>query len=176
MRHKNTHQKGFTLIELILTIALAVIVITSVSLFVIDILKTRAKSTSVAEVQQNVRFTMNKISYYIRNTEGGINAGSSSFSPTDPGTLYLEMGAGAADDVVIDVVSGRVRVTVGGGSSEFLTSDEVNVNSLVFTNNTASGSPRNIGVELDVEFNNPSNRTEFDYSYSANTSVTVHTP
>lgn len=174
IQNKN-NQRGFTLIELILTISLTTVIVTAVSLFVIDLSRTKAKSTTVLEVQQNVRFAMNKMTYYIRNSEDGINGASSSFSPTDPGTLYLEMGAGGADDVVFDVSGGRLRMSVGG-SSEFLTTDDVVVSSLVFTNNTAIGSPRNVSIDLTLEFNNPGGKQEFEYSYSAQTSTSIRTP
>lgn len=174
--HKKNNQYGFTLIELILSIALTAVIISAASLFMIDIFKARSKSTTVLEVQQNVRFAMNKMNYSVRNSSGGINAGSSSFSPIDPGALYLEMGAGAADDVVFNVSGGRLQMTIGAGSPEFLTTNEVTVTSLIFTNNTAAGSPRNVSIDLDMEFTNPSGKKEFDYNYGAHTSVSVHTP
>ena len=175
-RQKKNTEQGFTLIELILSIALTSIIIGAASAFMIDIFKARSKSTTVLEVQQNVRFAMNKMNYSIRNSAGGINAGSSSFSPTDPGSIYLEMGAGAADDIVFDVSGGRLRMTVGGGSPEFLTTDEVEVTRLIFTNNTVTGSPRNVSIDLAIQFANPGNKKEFEYNYDAHTSVSVHTP
>lgn len=170
---KKQKNHGFTLIELIFTIALMVILGTAVALFATDIFKTKAKSIAVTEVQQNARFAMNKISYYIRNSENGINAGSSSFSPSDPGTLYLNMGTGPGDDIEFSIVSGRLQMTVGGGSPEFITTDEVQITSMIFTNNSSGSDVNNIGIAMDMQYDNQSSRQEFNYSYSIQNSVST---
>lgn len=165
-------QNGVTLIELILSIAIISIFIVSLTYFSIDIFKAKAKSGAIVEVQENVRFAAQKMNYYIRNSETGINTGSSQFFPTDPGRLYLNMGAGAGDDVIFDVSSNRLRMSVGGTPS-YLMSDEIRVTHLTFKNNSAAGTPGNVTVNMTVENNNPGGKREFTYSYDVETSVSL---
>ncbi len=166
-------QKGFTLIELILSIAIIAIFITALTYFSIDVFKTKAKASSINEVQQNVRFAMQRLTYYIRNSEDGIDVGDSQFSPTDPGRLHLEMGAGANDDIVFDIDSNRLRIKIGNAAPVYLTISDVNITSLIFYNNSAPGTPGNITITLSAEFNNPGGRQEFNYSYDVETSTSL---
>ncbi|MBU1118377.1 prepilin-type N-terminal cleavage/methylation domain-containing protein [Patescibacteria group bacterium] len=165
------NESGFTLIELLLSIAIIAVIITAITYFSIDTFKAKAKSSVVLETQQNARHAFQQMTYYIRNSEDGLNVGGSSFAPTDPGTLHLNMGAGAGDDVVFDVNSGRLRITTGGGTPEYLTTDAVTVTSLLFENNSASGTPGNITMSMSLEYDNPSGAQEFNYSYDLQTST-----
>lgn len=169
-------QKGFTLIELILSIAIIAVFITALTYFSIDVFKTKAKAGSVNEVQQNVRFAMQRMTYYIRNSEDGIDTGDSNFSPTDPGRLHLEMGSGANDDIVFDVDANRLRIKIGNAAPVYLTTADVNITSLVFYNNSAVGTPGNVTITLSAEFNNPGGKIEFDYNYDVQTSASLRTP
>lgn len=173
MIKKHKKQSGFTLVELVLTIALTIILGTAVVLFANDIFKAKAKAIAVTEVQQNMRFAMNKMSYYVRNSDEGINTASSTFAPTDPGSLYLNMSAGATDDVVFSLSSGRLQIAIGAGSPEFLTTNEVELTSLVFTNNSTDTDIQNVSIDLSGRYRNTSDRQEFNYTYSIQNSVST---
>ncbi|MBU1167138.1 type II secretion system GspH family protein [Patescibacteria group bacterium] len=170
---QNKKTAGFTLIELILAIAILTIFLVALTYFNIDIFKAKAKSTAVAEVQENARFAMQKMTYYIRNSATGIDVSDSNFTPTDPGRLHVNMGAGAGDDVVFDVSSNTLQMSVGGGAATPITTGQSNVTSLIFENNSATGTPGNITINMTVEHNNPGGRQEYNYSFDVDTSVSL---
>lgn len=173
MKKKDQKQNGITLIELILSVAIISIFVVALSYFSVDIFKARAKSGAIVEVNENVRFAMQKMTYNIRNSESGFDAGSSVFYPTDPGVLHLNMGGGGNDDVVFSVVLNRLEMKVGNAAATPLTTDEIRVTSLTFKNNSVTGTPGNITINMTVEYNNPGGKREFTYSYDVETSVSL---
>lgn len=58
--------KGFTLIELIIYIAIVAMVLVIASGFAWNIIEGKVKSTAYQEVQQNARFAMEKVSRELR--------------------------------------------------------------------------------------------------------------
>jgi len=70
MKKISKRNSGFTLVELILYIALVSIFLTGVIMFTWDILYGRVKSYVQEEVNQNSRFAAKRIIYEIRNASG----------------------------------------------------------------------------------------------------------
>jgi prepilin-type N-terminal cleavage/methylation domain-containing protein len=169
-------EEGFTLVELILGITIIAVFITALTYFSIDVFRAKAKSTAALEVQQNARFVLQRLAYYLRNSEEGIDVGDSQFFPTDPGRLHVKMSPGASDDVIFDVDSNRLRIKIGPAAAVPLTTDEVSVVSLTFKNNSASSTPGNITINMTVEYDNPGGSKEFDYSYDVESSVSLRNP
>jgi hypothetical protein len=68
------------------------------------------------------------------------------------------------DPTVFDLNSDSLRVTKGAAPSDVLTNDKVKVTSLNFVNLTRPDTAGAVRVEFTIEYNNPSNRSSFDYS------------
>lgn len=153
-------QKGFTLMELLVYIAIASIVVVSFITFGIDITTSTQKARIQTHVQQTARFTMDRILQEIRSADG-LNVGSSNFG-SHPGVLSLSKPQAGEDPTIIDVNGGVLEIQRGAGSPEPLTPDDLVVSSLVFTNLSFSGRTNNIRVELTIQHPNPENTEVFD--------------
>ena len=151
--------RGFTLVELILYIAIVTMLMTAVISFTSDIVYGRVKSQVHQEVNQNIRLASKRIIYEIKNASGvnSVSASSISLASTDAGR----------NPTVIDISSGRLRIGYGG-NQYFLTSNKVSVSSLTFTDLSAASS-KNIKFSITVE--STGDRKEFQKSETFETSV-----
>ena len=164
---------GFTLIEIVIYIAIIGMIVTGFITFSISISNTRNKTFVVQEVHSNSRTALNLISQRIRSSTG-VNSTSSTFG-VDPGVLSLSMAAVSRDPTVIDLDQndGTLRIGEATSSPVAITSDKVKVTNLVFTNVTPSGERENIRVEITVEYNNISGDIIYTYSQSSQTTISV---
>src|SRR5688572_31439407 len=103
--------KGFTLIEFLLYFGLLAMVMGAVTVFTVDVVRSRNKTRVVAEVEQNARFGMSRILRSIRQADA-LDVGGSTFD-ADAGVLSLEMAAPAADPTVFDLSGGVLRIKEG---------------------------------------------------------------
>lgn len=169
MNHNQKQTSGFTLIELILYVAIITIFIGGAVQFAWDILYGQVKSSVQQEVNQNIRLASQRISYEIRH--------ASSINSVSGSTLSLEMtGVGVSrNPTVFDLSSGQLRIGYGSSgpcptsSPCPLTSNLVDVSSLTFTN-LSSGASKNIMFDITVDYAN-NTRQEFSESSTYSSSV-----
>jgi len=171
MRNTPLQQSGFTLIETLIYIAIVGMVVTSIVSFSLAVSSTRTKTYVVQEVQANTRIALEIIGQKIRMADS-VDVASSTFG-TDPGVLVLRMSDGSIDPTIIDLDSddGFLRIKEGSDSPLYLTSKQVVVDSLLFTNLTASSSHGNIRVEMNASFNDPGTSVEYNYTQNVQTAV-----
>lgn len=151
-------EKGFTLIEMILYVAIIAIFVTSLTSFAWDAIYARVKSYTHQEVNQNLRLASKRILLEIRNASG-IN------EPVGPSSLSLAMNDINRNPTVIDVSGGRLRV--GWGSSGpcpvsspcNLTSNLVNITNLTFTD--LSVLPDSINIKFSLTVQSTGDRQEY---------------
>lgn len=148
--------KGFTLVELILYIALLSIFITGAIQFSWDIIYGRVKVQTQQELSQNLRLAGQRIAYEIRNATAVTNVTANSI------TLAF-IGDATRHPTVINVVSNRLQISYGGSgpcvSGCFLTSDQLAISNLTFTN-LSSGVSTNVKVSITGTLSG--DRSEFD--------------
>jgi Tfp pilus assembly protein PilW len=160
---------GFTLIELLLYIAIISLVLVFVTGFFWNIASGNIKENSYQEVQQNGRFAMTKITQQIKKAIG-INSptlGSSSNS------LSLIMPDSNLNPTILDVSGGKLRITQGASAPIELTTDQVLVNNLQFTNLSYLNTPGTIRVEMTLENLNPAKKTEYQASIDLKTTISL---
>lgn len=161
MKNKSKNERGFTLVELTLYIAITGMLMTSMVYFTWDIVYGRVKSTIQQEVNQNMRLASKRILYETRNAVS-VNSVTAS-------TLCLEMSDSSRNPTYFHVTSGRLMIGWGGGSSnctsltsdEDITSNAVAVSDLTFTD-LSSGESENIQFSITIE--SVSDRSEFSKS------------
>lgn len=171
VKENNCHFKaGFSLIELILYVALIAIFISGAILFAWDIIFGRVKSQIQQEVNQNLRLASKRLTFEIRNAAKVNSIGNS--------TISLEMSDAARNPTVFDVKDGRLRIGYGsGGACPVtapcpLTSNQVTVSQLSFTDlSTADGNSVNIQYIITIKANNPGGRQEWERSQTYSSSV-----
>jgi len=165
-------EKGFTLVEILVYVAILGVVVASFVSFSISISSSRGKVYVQQEVQANARVALNLITQKILSSNG-INFGSSVFD-SDPGILSLSMVDGSKNPIIISLTAddGQLQIQEGIGTALPITSDEVRVTNLVFTNLTSTSDKANIKIELTVEYLATEN-VAYEYKYSLETAVSL---
>jgi len=156
---------GFTIVEMILYIAIVSIFMTGLVYFTWDVIYGRVKSFVHQEVNQNTRYAAKRISYEIKNASGvnSVTADSISLATTDS----------ARNPTVISVADGRIQIGYGSSgncpttSPCSITSNKVE-STLSFTD-LSSGNSTNIKFSLTVS--STGDRHEFNKSETYETSV-----
>ncbi len=171
-KHISTTQ-GFSLIELILYVALVSGMVLGFLSLSISVISARNKTYATQEVHANMQFALEVISDRIRSASG-VNLGTSTFT-TDPGVLSLSMSTPALDPTVIrlNTDDGKLQITEGASSTVFLTTDRVKVTNLVFTNLTGTSDHENIGIDATIEYNRSGTEVQFSALESISTAVSV---
>jgi len=160
---RNDNEGGFTLIELILYIALISIFIGGAVQFAWDIIYGQAKSTTQQQVNHNLRLAAERVSFEIRNASNITSVTSSNLclSTTDRGPLaiYLETN----------------QLKIGWGNScatptntYVLTGNRVSVTNLQFTDLSTTDT-KNIKVSMTIE--NIGHRQEYQKTQTYTTTV-----
>lgn len=157
--------QGFTLVELIIYIAIFAVILVLITGFFWSIIFGNIKESSLREVQQNGRFALTKITREIKKA-AGINIALGSL-------LSLEMAEPTLNPTVFDVADGKLRITQGSSSSYELTTDQVIVSSLQFTDLSYPGTSGTIRIEVQLEYINPSSRPERQASINLESTVSL---
>lgn len=153
------NQRGFTLFELLIYIALASILIGGISTLLFITLNARVKNQTIAEVEQQGSLAMRMITQSIRNADAILSpiAGSA-------GTLILDVVGAVDDPTVYELSDTTLEITQGEGSAVALTNDRVSVSDLTFTLATQGSGSGTIRVQFTVSHVNTSGRQEYAYS------------
>lgn len=149
---KKIHKQngGFTLVELILYIALVTIFISGAVRFGWDIIFAGAKSNVQMEVNHNLRLASKRIALEIKQ--------ASAINSLTATSLCLASPVTARNPTRIYVSAGRLRMAWGGGSAtcasmtndQPLTSNQVTVSGLTFTNRTSGTVSQNVLYSFTV--------------------------
>lgn len=160
--------RGFSLIELILYIALLTIILSAIIPFAWQIIEGGTESGMQQEVWSNARYVSERIKYEIRNASGINSVTTSSISLTETTT--------SLNPTVISLSSGNVRLTQGAGSPVNLNSNITKISSLGFTNYTsADNKTKNIQFTFTLVMNVPQTRQEYKQSITMESAAELRT-
>ncbi len=145
---KQNYSKGYSLIELVVYIALFVVISIVIVQSLVFVMKTYANARSFRALQQNGELVMERITREVRQSSS-VTTASSVFG-VNPGTLVVS-GTDSGGSVYTDtfsVVSGAIQLSKTGTVST-LSTNEVTVSGLTFWNITTTNSNA-IKVKLDL--------------------------
>ena len=164
--------KGFTLVELIIYLAIFALIVTGFVSFAVSVSNARNKAFAAQEVQANGRDALNLITQKIMSANG-INFGTSSFG-VDPGILSLSMASGALNPTIIDLDApdGRIRIQEGASAPVYIIGANVRAANFVFTDLSLGSDRENVKISFTLEYANSDDR-EFQFSQSLETSVSL---
>ena len=164
---------GFTLIEVLIYIALFSFAVTSFVLFSLSVSYGRNKNYAVSEAQANARIVLEFVERNIRSAIL-LDIASSTFN-ADPGVLALVTASTTLNPTIIDLDSddGRMRITQGTSSPVFITSNKVKVTRLIFQNLTGSSTRAHIHFDATVGYRNISGDHEYDYSQNIQSGASI---
>lgn len=165
MFQKKKNIKAFTLIEVLLYTGIVGIVLASLVGFGWNMMGIEVKTAAHSDAMSNARFVGEKLSFFIREATD-IDAANSNFGVNlamTPGSKVTLRSVAPNDPIVFDVSSGTLRVTQGVAAPASLTSSNISVNSIVFTNaSSADGKTKNIGFDIQLETISGGNRFEYE--------------
>jgi len=167
------NQKGTTLVELVIYIGIVGMILTTVSMFLLNLLTTRAKTAAITETLANGRLVQERLTEAMRHASG-IVVLDSEFG-TDPGVLSLEMADLTLSPTIFSLNEddGQVQVSEGGLPPVTLTTNDVHITDFQFQNLT---SPEDVGIiqlQFTIEVDNPSLSPRFDYAQSFQTTARI---
>lgn len=155
---------GFTLVELIIYVAIIGFVLISFVYFALGLTASERKNYSVAETQANARAALQEIGWRIKGALS-VNTSTSVFN-SDNGILSLSVNDVSKNPTIIKISPiDNSLIILEGSSTTTITTSKVMVDKLFFYDFT-SGTPRsNIQVDLKVKFNS-SDSQEYTYTQS----------
>ncbi len=139
-------RSGFTLIELTIYIALTAIVVVALLKIMLTVIGSQEKTEMTSHVQQELRMTMDRMTYTARNAVS-VNTGSSIFGASG-GTLSLAMSGSSINPTVFFLSGSSIYSAEAGTNTGALTSSKILVDELQFTNLTATGASATVKIEV----------------------------
>ena len=164
-------RSGFTLIEVLIYALMISGMVTTAVLFALNVSEGQQKARSYQEVQQNARFGMERMVQEIK-AANDLNTANSTFN-VHPGLLSFSHEDSLKNPTIFSVASEKLAMKQGVNATSTLTSDNVRVTNLIFTNMSVANRTKNIRISMRVEHVNPDNVTVFTASTTMETSVTV---
>lgn len=162
-------QNGFTLIELLLYVAIIGTLLTAVMGFYGLALDARVKNQAIAEVNQQGGLALDQITQTIRNA----SSVTAPVAASSGSTLTLAVPTASLSPTTYNVANSTLQITEGTGSAVALTSGDVKVTSITFTNLTRSGTNGIVQVTITVEYTNNTGRAAYSYQKIFTTSAEV---
>ena len=144
--------KGFTLIETLLFLAIAAFLLVALSSFFAFTLSARAKNSTVLAVESTGLRALNLISQSIRDAQNFAIQG---------GDLIL-------DTATFQLAGSNLQIVQNGVATN-LNPQNVIVSNLNFTD----FAPKLVQVSFELDFANPENRKEFSYSQKFQTAAAL---
>ncbi len=152
--------KGFTLIEVLLYLAMLSVFIVVISSFWQGLMDITEKGKAMNTVNTEGQFIMTKILQGIRESES-INAPIAGNSALTLNVTFLDV---SKNPTIIEFNSGNLRLSEGITPFASLNSGEVVVSNVSFTNNTGLNSKGLVRVQFTVNYKNPDGRSNLNYS------------
>lgn len=161
---------GFTLVEMILYVAICSIFLLSLSTFMSYLLGARVRSQAIAEVNQQGFQIMYQMTETIRNGRS-ITAPSISSTSTQ---LSVITGDSLLDPTVFSVATGTLLIKEGSKSPVALTNSRITVSDLLFTNvSSVASTDRIVRISFTIDHKNQGGRNEYSLTKTFTGSATL---
>lgn len=158
---KNHNRQGFTLLELIVFVAIFSFTIVGFISILVSITKVQVKQGAAAEVSQQSQYVLQTLQYYVERSsliESDANTASSS--------IRLRMTATAEDPTLIFASGTTVYVKVGDGESLPLTSTRVAVSNMSFIKKSSSPAKDSVSLSFTISYNTENIQQQFSQAFS----------
>lgn len=149
---KTKNKRGFTLIEMLLYVAIFTIFVGSLFSFLTMMTSSRLNNQYLLEVNNQGNQAIRVITQTIRNANS-INSPGISGSAS---SLSLETVNSATNPTVFSSSGGVLYITEGSGSPIALTNDKVSISNLLFLNLSKVNTPGSIQVRFTLSTNSNS--------------------
>lgn len=164
-------KRGFTLIEVLVYIAVLAIVIVAVSSFLIWATHSNTKVKAMRETLDNARRAMEIMSYEIREAKSIYTSTTTSNQLSLETTHYLPEGE-TLTYIDFYLCDNRLCLKEESQNPIALTSDRVEVSNLVFSQ-IITGTAPSVQIDLRIEYKNPTGRPEYQASVNLKSTVSL---
>lgn len=166
-------ERGFTLVEVTVYVAIVAGIMTTLVLFSLNLIQVRAKQRVIHNVEANAARIFERLADAARHAEG-INTGASTFG-ADPGTLSVNMVTVGVDPTIFTLTAndGVFQANEGGAGNVAITTDDVSITNLTFTNLTSADDVGIIKVDFTVAAVNSSGNPLYSYDESFQTAIRI---
>lgn len=154
-----THKRGFTLIEILLGIALMGIIILVLTGLLFLLFQAQVKHQVISEVEYQGAFIIKKITQTIHNADSI----SSPLPGTQGSSLSLAMISASKNPTIFDLSNSHIRITEGTGSAISLSSSRVHITNFQITHLSQSQTPGSLRIQYTISADNPANLQEYSY-------------
>jgi len=163
------NKKGFTLVEVMLYIALISALVLMMSSFLYMVLGARSKSQAILEVESQGKFVMSQITQTIRNSDSITIplAGSSGQ------ILSLTSQVPTRNPTVFNSTGTDIQIKEGTDPIIPLTSSQVSISGLSFQNISRTNTPGTLRIQFTVSYASGSQSGEYNYSRTFYGSVSI---
>ena len=170
MKFKNNINsiKGFTLIELIIYIAIIGIIVSGFISYFLSVGGIRNKNYSVSTVQSNGRNAMQIMERKIHEAQS-VSVPSSGASST----VLVLISSGGNASTTFSILNGVLFMKETGVATTTITDNKITISNLTFTNLSPVSSRANIHIEMTINYNVGAGDTQFGYNKSYKTSVST---
>ncbi len=169
----STKERGFTLLELLLYIAVSSVVLGVVASFYSTLITARIKHQTITEVEQQGEQALRLITQALRNAESITSPGGGSSGDT----LVLDMYDSVDDPTTFDLSSGSMRACRGSGcTATAITGSTVTVSGVTFQNLSRASTPGVVRITFTLNRSTTSGRNEYDYSKTFYASASLRQP
>lgn len=154
-------KNGFTLVELLIYIAIVGIVVGGISTFFVLLVSSRSKNQTVSEVEQQGTQVTELITQTLRNATT-INLPAIG---TSGSTLSIAVADLSKSPTVFDISGANIRITEGAGQPVVITNTtRLTASNLVFENLSRPGTAGVVRIHFTLTHINASNRNEFEFA------------
>ncbi len=172
----NTKRAGFTLVELLVSIALFSIVGGLTVQFTVSLVRAQARAEAMSELHAQSRVAMRALLYEMRRGRGfeATTDFDVNLATTSGASLDIDMPDVAVDPTEFSVTGNMLYWKSGSASPLALTTDEVFVSELTFAQReTTNGRAQAINITLTLTASDPTGQPT-DLSYTTETTVAPH--
>ena len=164
--------RGFTLIELMLSLAILAVMTVCVSMFLVFSYQNRVRTQVMAEVDQQGMEVAQLIAQTIRNAD----TITSPVAGVSGASLTLTLQPAASSPTVFDLTGGALRITEGTGSAVALTSTKVTASMLTFQNVTRASTPGMVRYQFTLTYTTTVAAVEYVYRKTFTGSAALRQP
>lgn len=165
-------QSGFTIIELLLYVAISSVILLVVSFFLQMLLESRIKNQTIAEVEQQGLQAMQLIAQIARNADI-INSPSQGASAA---TLSFNTHTAGNNPTIFSIVNDAVSIQEGAGAVIPLTNSRVTASATAFHNLSRASTQGVIRIKFTLTHINPNGRNEYNFSKTFYGSASLRQP
>lgn len=163
-------QAGYTLIELLLYVAIIGVLLGAVVGFLGTVTEARVKNQTISEVDEQGAAAMNYITQTIRNASSISAPAAGGVAST---SLTLVVPTASLSPTIISLSGATLQVKEGAAAAIPLTNSKVQISNIAFKNLSRSGTSGIVQASFTISRINPTNRNTFDYEKTFTSSAEV---